>query len=283
MTRSTTSKSTSEEGFSLLELLVVIVVLGILAAVVVFSLGGVAASAAVSSCKADVNAVENAVQAYEVQNQGAIPTASSLTSGANSELQSFPSSSYYTITLVNGVVMVAAPSTASAVAATVVNSCSGAGTTVAAAAASPGPTTTTTVSPTTTTTTVSVSNGVTVTPGTSSFGSNFDYGGQETLVITNASSITAMTVTINAAASSGMSYNSTFNTFPGGVVTFNESSPGGAVQATWTDTNQMVSANYDGELALQLGGTGSAHLTSGDTWSVTTTSGATTSTLTGHF
>ena len=253
----------------------VIVVLGILAAVVVFSLGGVAASAAVSSCKADVNAVENAVQAYEVQNQGAIPTASSLTSGANSELQSFPSSSYYTITLVNGVVMVAAPSTASAVAATVVNSCSGAGTTVAAAAASPGPTTTTT--------TVSVSNGVTVTPGTSSFGSNFDYGGQETLVITNPSSITAMTVTINAAASSGMSYNSTFNTFPGGVVTFNESSPGGAVQATWTDTNQMVSANYDGELALQLGGTGSAHLTSGDTWSVTTTSGATTSTLTGHF
>jgi hypothetical protein len=67
------------------------------------------------------------------------------------------------------------------------------------------------------------------------------------------------------------------------VVTFNESSPGVTVQATWTDTNQTVSANYDGELALQLGGTGSAHLTSGDTWSVTMTSGATTSTLTGHF
>jgi len=122
-----------------------------------------------------------------------------------------------------------------------------------------------------------------VTPGTSSFGSNFAYGGQEQLFFTNPSSITAMSVTINAPSSTGMTYNSNFNTFPGGVLTVAVTSPGGAVRATWTDTSQTVSANYNGEVALQLGGTGSPHLTSGDTWTATTTSGGVTSTLAGHF
>ncbi len=124
---SSTIDAGADTGFTLIELLIVIVVLGILAAVVVFSLGNVTASAAVASCQSDVKTVQTAVQAYEVQNSGALPDAAALTSGAHSYLQSFPSSPYYTITLVNGAVMVAAPSTVTAVSGLIATSCSGAG------------------------------------------------------------------------------------------------------------------------------------------------------------
>jgi general secretion pathway protein G len=262
-------------GFTFIEVMIVVVVLGILATVVIFSLGNVTASAAVSACQTDVKTVLTAVQAYEAQNQGAVPDATALTTGTSPYLQSFPSSPYFTITLVNGAVMVAAPSSAPSISAAIVSSCSGAGPSTTTTS-----TTTTTTPPTTTTT---VSNGVTVTPGTSSFGSAFAYGGQETLNITNPSPITSITVTINAAASTGMSYASQFTTYPGGYLSFNESTTSGGVQATWTDTTQSIWSNYNGEVALQLGGNGTAHVTSGDSWSVTTTSGGVTSTVTGTF
>jgi general secretion pathway protein G len=260
-----------DAGFTFIELMIVVIVLGILATVVIFSLGNVTASAAVSACQTDVKTVLTAVQAYEAQNQGAVPDATALTTGSSPYLQSFPSSPYFTITLVNGAVMVAAPSSAPSISAAIVSSCSGA-----------GPSTTTT-STATTSTTVPASNGVTVTPATSSFGSAFAYGGQETLSITNSSPITSLAVTINAAASTGMGYASQFTTFPGGYLNFSQSTTSTGVQATWTDTTQSIWSNYNGEVALQLTGTGTAHLTSGDTWSVTTTSGGVTSTVTGTF
>jgi len=52
------------EGFTLVELLVVIVILGILAAVVVFAVGGIGDKGETSACKADRSALETAEEAY---------------------------------------------------------------------------------------------------------------------------------------------------------------------------------------------------------------------------
>jgi len=56
------------EGFTLVELLVVIVILGILAAVVVFAVGGIGDKGQTSACKADKSALATAEEAYFANN-----------------------------------------------------------------------------------------------------------------------------------------------------------------------------------------------------------------------
>ncbi|HEY5385282.1 MAG TPA: hypothetical protein VIJ56_08600, partial [Acidimicrobiales bacterium] len=148
-----------------MELLIVIVVLGILAGIVVFSLTGVSAQAAVAACKSDASTVQTAVAAYEAKNSGTAPT--NINQLTPDYLHSTPSSPDYAITVVNGTVMVAAPTSATAIASdTTPNPCTNAGssggaqqaaaatstTNPAAAAAGGGATTTTTTAPATTTT-----------------------------------------------------------------------------------------------------------------------------------
>jgi prepilin-type N-terminal cleavage/methylation domain-containing protein len=54
----------NEHGFTLIELLIVIVILGILAAIVVFSVAGITDRGKTSACKADVETVLVAGEAY---------------------------------------------------------------------------------------------------------------------------------------------------------------------------------------------------------------------------
>ena len=88
------------DGFSLIELLIVIVVLGIIAAVVIFSLGGVSNKAAVTACKSNAKTVAIAVQAYKSQHNGT-PTQDDLIAPPEHYLQTWPSSPYYGIKILS--------------------------------------------------------------------------------------------------------------------------------------------------------------------------------------
>jgi len=150
----------------------------------------------------------------------------------------------------------------------------------------PTTTTTTTVPPTTTTTTTPVSNGVvsngvTATPTVSGLN---NYYGQELLSVSNPSSLTSLSITIDVTQTTGLYNPTAFNSFPGGALAQNQVTSGGVVAYTYVLSGQTIPANYNGTVGAQWAGTGYSHATLGDTFSVTsTTSTGVTSTVTGHF
>jgi prepilin-type N-terminal cleavage/methylation domain-containing protein len=87
----------SDSGFTLTELLIVIVILGVLTGVVVFAVGAFSDRGDLAACKADVKAVEVAVEAFRAQSPtGAYPPdLDALVTGEF--LRQKPSSTAYTI------------------------------------------------------------------------------------------------------------------------------------------------------------------------------------------
>jgi len=71
----TPARRRSDAGFTLIELLIVIVILGVLAAIVVFSVSGITDRGKTSACKASVQTVDTAAEAY-IANGGTGPAAS---------------------------------------------------------------------------------------------------------------------------------------------------------------------------------------------------------------
>jgi len=78
-----------ESGFTLVELLIVIAILGVLAGVVVFSVAGIQDNSQTSACKAEASTVKSAEEAYYVRNK-AYGTAGNLTTAPNKLLGSSP-------------------------------------------------------------------------------------------------------------------------------------------------------------------------------------------------
>ena len=68
-----------DKGFTLVELLIVIVILGILATVTVFAVRGITDQGQTSACNADQKTLQTAVEAYYAQNGSATaPSAADL-------------------------------------------------------------------------------------------------------------------------------------------------------------------------------------------------------------
>ena len=58
----------SDSGFTLTELLIVIVILGVLTGIVVFAVGAFTDRGEIAACRADVKTVQAAAEAYRAQN-----------------------------------------------------------------------------------------------------------------------------------------------------------------------------------------------------------------------
>ncbi len=112
--------------------------------------------------------------------------------------------------------------------------------------------------------------------------SSSPYYSEEDVKLSNTAAITAMTATITVQKTTGVSYNGQYVTFGG--VTMTHTDTGSALVYTATlNAGQTISPSTNLLVAAQFGGNGTPHATTGDTWSLTTTSGGVSNTQSGHF
>jgi len=144
----------------------------------------------------------------------------------------------------------------------------------------PTPTPTPTRTPTPTPTPTPTGGTVTSTPVVASSSGFFN---EEQVKLATTARLTSLTVTIVVQRTTGISFSGQYNTIGGQILQTN-SSTASAVTYTFTlASGQSVSPGTNYIFAAQSSGTGTAHPTSGDTFTVTFSTGGASTTQSGHF
>jgi hypothetical protein len=101
--------------------------------------------------------------------------------------------------------------------------------------------------------------------------------------ISNTSALTALSVTIVVQRTTGISYSGQYNTVGSQVQQTNSSTTAAITYQFTLAPGQTLSPGTNRTFAAQMGGTGTAHPTTGDTYTVTYTSGGVQRTQSGTF
>jgi predicted carbohydrate-binding protein with CBM5 and CBM33 domain len=122
--------------------------------------------------------------------------------------------------------------------------------------------------------------GVTVTPA---IASSSGYFNELQVRLTNTNPITALSVTVVVQRTTGVSYSGQYNTLGSQIAQTNSSTTGAITYQYTLASGQTISAGNNRTFAAQFGGTGTAHPTTGDTYTVTYTTGGVQRTQSGTF
>ena len=112
---------------------------------------------------------------------------------------------------------------------------------------------------------------------------NSPYFNELQLRLANTGTLTALSVTIVVQRTPGVGYSGQYNTVGGQVTQTNTSTTSTITYQFTLNAGQTLPASTSRTFAIQTSGNGTAHPTAGDTYTVTYTSGGTTSTTSGHF
>jgi hypothetical protein len=121
---------------------------------------------------------------------------------------------------------------------------------------------------------------VTATP---SVGSASPWFNELQLRLDNTATITALTVTVTVQRTPGVSYSGMYNTVGGQIAQANGSTSSAITYTFTLASGQTLPAATGRLFAMQASGTGTAHPTSGDLYTVTYTAGGASTTVSGHF
>jgi hypothetical protein len=110
------------------------------------------------------------------------------------------------------------------------------------------------------------------------------YGAQEVLNFVVSYPITLLTIVITVSRTTGTSYSGQGDSFTNYMTDTSATTTPSITYTFVLKSGKTIPAGYSGgEVYAQFGGTGTAHLTSGDTWTVTSTSNGFATTVSGTF